>query len=85
MEHEAGDDYIRRIATFLRDNERGLAEAGVGRRRRANTTPNYSLLNPLGWIGLTDSSTSPPPLVLELDTHQLFYLLIRLEALGIDV
>ena len=85
MEHEAGDDYIRRIATFLRDNERGLAEAGVGRRRRANTTPNYSLLNPLGWIGLTDSSTSPPPLVLELDTHHLFYLLIRLEALGIDV
>lgn len=85
MQHEAGDDYIRRIATFIRDNERGLAEAGVGRRRRAHTTPNYSLFNPLGWVGLSDTPASPTPVVLSLDTHHLFYILMRLEALGIDI
>lgn len=94
MEQEAGDEYLRRLAAFVRTNETRLAEAGVTRRRRVQRPPASadatSLFNPLGWFGFdatTAQSTAPPPkpLVLAVDTHRLFYVLMRLEALGIDV
>jgi Leucine-rich repeat (LRR) protein len=89
MEPEKGDDYLRRLATYIRDNERGLAEAGPSRRRRQQAQSNAdftSYLNPLSWIGL-DTSTPPAtkPVVFTTDTHHLFYVLMRLEALGYDV
>ncbi|KAF9461304.1 hypothetical protein BDZ94DRAFT_1264127 [Collybia nuda] len=90
MEQEPGDQYLQRLATFIRTNESRLAEAGFTRRRRsqkqASLSDAPSLFNPLGWFGF-DSATAPPPkpLVLALDTHRLFYVLMRLEALGIDV
>lgn len=82
---EPGDDYVRKIAAFIRNNEQRLAEAGFGRRRKTNSLPPGSLYNPLAWFGLADSNTPRPPVVLSLDTHHLFYLLIRLEALGFSV
>ncbi|PPR07392.1 hypothetical protein CVT26_013708 [Gymnopilus dilepis] len=72
MEKEAGDDYIRRLAAFIRTNEKGLAEAAFVRRKQKPS--------PLPW------PLSPPkPVVLSTDTHHLFYVLIRLEALGFNV
>lgn len=91
MDKEPGDEYLRRLATFIRSNEKSLAEAGVTRRRRAQRPPAEapSVFNPLGWLGLeaTAQSPSPPPkpVVLSLDTHHLFYILMRIEALGIDI
>ncbi|EAU91184.1 leucine Rich Repeat domain-containing protein [Coprinopsis cinerea okayama7 len=92
MEPEKGDDYLRRLAAFIRDNEKGLAEAGISRRRRAQTTTANistdltSYLNPLSWIGWDASNgAAPKPTILSTDTHHLFYVLMRLEALGYDV
>ncbi|KLO12269.1 hypothetical protein SCHPADRAFT_875707 [Schizopora paradoxa] len=82
MDHEAGDDYVRRIASFIRDNERKLAAAGLSRRHRS--APNLSIFNPLGWVGLAESAPENP-IVLSIDTHHLFYLLMRLEAEGMNV
>jgi len=90
LDREPGDDYLRRLATFIRTNEKSLAEAGVTRRRRAHQPPvslgATSLLNPLGWFafGANPSSVSKP-LVLSTDTHHLFYVLMRLEASEYDV
>ncbi|KII92540.1 hypothetical protein PLICRDRAFT_37305 [Plicaturopsis crispa FD-325 SS-3] len=96
MQHEPGDDYIRRISSFIRTHERGLAEAGAPPRRRRIAKPGVasaeapSVFNPLAWFSAGNPApyASPPPvkpIVLTLDTHRLFYILIRLEALGIDV
>ncbi|TFK22577.1 leucine rich repeat domain-containing protein [Coprinopsis marcescibilis] len=90
MEPEKGDDYLRRLAGFIRDNERGLAEAGASRRRRVQasqpTTDLSSYLNPLSWLGLdTSASATSKPTTLITDTHHLFYVLMRLEGLGYDI
>ncbi|KAK1232641.1 hypothetical protein PQX77_004203 [Marasmius sp. AFHP31] len=88
MQNENGDDYIRRISTFIRTNERGLAEAVVARPRRAPRRPatQTSVFNPVGWFSSEGTAPSAPkPIVLSVDTHHLFYLLIRLEGIGIDV
>jgi len=66
MEQQAGDDYIRQLASFIRSNEGALAESGLARRRKS-PRPQPS---------------SPKPIVFPIDTHHLFYVLIRLEALG---
>ncbi|CCM05076.1 uncharacterized protein FIBRA_07283 [Fibroporia radiculosa] len=87
MEKESGDDYIRRIASYIHAHEQGLAAAGLIRKRRAKNVSESSILNPLGWFA-TDSAVGPPsikPVILTFDAHHLFYLLMRLEALGIDV
>ncbi|KAJ3749065.1 hypothetical protein DFH05DRAFT_1388764 [Lentinula detonsa] len=88
MQNEPGDEYIRRIATFIRSNERNLAELGFVRRRsprRPAETNGSAFYNPLTWFG--SESTGPPPksVVMSIDTHHLFYLLIRLEALNLPV
>ncbi|KAF8894139.1 hypothetical protein BD779DRAFT_1505434 [Infundibulicybe gibba] len=90
MDQEQGDEYLRRLATFIRTNERSLAEAAPRRRRAARPPPSEatSVFNPLGWLGLDNAAqTSTPhkPLVLAIDMHHLFYVLMRLEALGLDV
>ncbi|KAG6334631.1 hypothetical protein ID866_4457 [Astraeus odoratus] len=91
MESESGDVYLRRVAAFVRANEKGLAEAGFVRRRRPHrrhsvTNAGYSF-NPIGWFtGDTQPhSPSPKPVTFTIDTYRLFYLLMRLEAIGIDV
>lgn len=87
--HELGDEYIRRISTFIRTNEARLAEAGFHRRRRRPPPPTSSnAFNPLSWFASDPSSTSaprPPPLAYSTDIHRLFYILMRLEALSFDV
>lgn len=86
MEHEAGDDYIRRIASFIRLNERALGEAGVPVRRRAPVKPASapSALNPMAWFGPERTSPPPKPIKFAIDTHHLFYMLMRMEDSGID-
>lgn len=93
MEQESGDEYLRRLASFIRTNERALAEAAFTRRRRSPPhsapTPPRSIINPLTWLNY-DSSASPTPrppkpVIFSTDLHHLFYVLMRLEALGYDI
>ena len=90
MEQERGDDYLRRLASFIRVNEKGLAEAGLPRRPR-NARPassSISLFSSLGWFGTDPSnngSSLQKPVTLSIDTHHLFYVLMRLEASGYDI
>ncbi|KAF8993722.1 hypothetical protein BDQ17DRAFT_1368038 [Cyathus striatus] len=91
MERESGDDYVRRLASFIHINERALGEAGFSRRARTKhprSTDTPSLLNPLAWFSLdyaVSSSKPPKPVILSTDVHHLFYTLMRLEALGYQV
>jgi hypothetical protein len=81
--HEKGDDYIRRIAAFIRANERNLAEAGIMRRRKAQTAAeSASALNPLTWFA--PGQVPPKAVTLSFDIHHLFYLLMRMEAVGLN-
>ncbi|TRM69636.1 hypothetical protein BD626DRAFT_474840 [Schizophyllum amplum] len=88
MEQEGGDEYIRRKAAFIRTHDKRLAQSPFFRRprRRTQHAPSSSLsaINPLAWFAAPDPA-APPPLVFDIDTHHLFYLLMRMEALGIDV
>lgn len=84
MQLEAGDDYLRKVAQFIRTNEQNLAEGGFGRRRRIPTQDQASLFNPLSWLATQPAPVSKP-VVFKLDPHHLFYILMRIEALGIDV
>ncbi|KAJ6593828.1 hypothetical protein B0H19DRAFT_1092180 [Mycena capillaripes] len=86
-EREAGDVYLRRLATFVRTHEKNLAAAGVPTRRRRGQRPESVAAiyyNPLTWFS-DQNASQPAPLVLAVDTHHLFYTLMRLEALGLDV
>ncbi|KAG6842113.1 hypothetical protein C0991_002767 [Blastosporella zonata] len=89
MEQEQGDTYLRRLASFVRTNEKNLAEAGFKKRRRSQPPPpeSASAFNPLTWFSsdTAGQSTAPKPVALSLDTHRLFYVLMRMEALGLDV
>lgn len=86
---EPGDDYLRRIAAFMRANEKTLAAAQLARTRRSNDKAQAgagSVFNPLSWMEYyTTVSTQPTPVVLTFDSHHLYYLLIRLEGIGIAV
>ncbi|KZT22226.1 hypothetical protein NEOLEDRAFT_1181109 [Neolentinus lepideus HHB14362 ss-1] len=87
MEHEPGDDYLRRIANFIRTYENNLAQGGFQRRRRQIRPSESSVLNPLSWLGLDGNAAqqNAKPMVLTLDLHHLLYILIRLEAIGMPV
>ena len=91
MEHQKGDDYVRSLAEFIRNNEKGLAEAGFTRRRRSPQHPSatFSFANPLTWFyydSTTQSASKPiKSVVLSTDLHHLFYVLMRQEELGYDV
>jgi Leucine-rich repeat (LRR) protein len=92
MEQERGDDYLCRLASFIRANEKNLAEAGLPRRpRNAHPASSSAKLFPsLGWLGKYPSNNPPSlthhkPLTLSIDTHHLFYVLMRLEASGYDI
>ncbi|KAL4073947.1 hypothetical protein J3A83DRAFT_2645785 [Scleroderma citrinum] len=72
MQVESGDVCLRRVAAFIRDNEKNLAEAAHVRHRRPQQRQS--------WF-----ATQPSPLALVIDTHRLFYILVRLESVGFDV
>ena len=80
MEKQPGDEYIHQLASFIRTNERALAESGLARRRKSSRTP----ASPLGWLYPFSSSSPPKPVIFRINTHHLFYVLIRMEALGFD-
>ncbi|CAE6533100.1 unnamed protein product [Rhizoctonia solani] len=81
VETEAGDDYVRRWATFIRTHEQRLADAGY---RRRSQTSQPSALNPLSWVGLS-YGTPTAGMVLTTDLHHIFYLLMRFEDLELPV
>ena len=93
MDHEPGDEYIRRIAAFIRTHEQRLAAAAIPRRRRAakgaDDSGLASIFNPLGWFTSDGSAeqvhANVKPLVMSFDVHHLYYLLMRMEALGLPV
>ncbi|KZT57768.1 hypothetical protein CALCODRAFT_433703, partial [Calocera cornea HHB12733] len=85
---EPGDEYVRRFAAFIRTHEQRLADAGfLPRTSRTPQHPHQSSL--LSWIvpGGTATAATPraKPTVLSIDPHHLFYLLMRMEALGLPV
>ncbi|CDO69216.1 hypothetical protein BN946_scf185042.g118 [Trametes cinnabarina] len=88
MDHEPGDEYIRRIADFIRTHEAGLAAAAPVRKRRTKAAQpsEVSVFNPASWFS-SESSTvaNAKPIVLAFDHHHLFYLFMRMEALGLEV
>ncbi|KAI0766500.1 hypothetical protein BC629DRAFT_1538210 [Irpex lacteus] len=64
MQHEPGDEYIRRIASYIRANEAGLAAAGValsGRRQRPKAAETSSVFNPLGWFDTNSAPSNVKP------------------------
>ncbi|KAF9478645.1 hypothetical protein BDN70DRAFT_879778 [Pholiota conissans] len=81
MQTQAGDSYLRDLAAFIRKNDKALAESGFYRRRRAATDAHNPYL-PFAWLSPSLSPPPPKPVLLSIDTHHLFYVLIRLEALG---
>ncbi|KAH7339273.1 hypothetical protein B0J17DRAFT_654499 [Rhizoctonia solani] len=83
VETEAGDDYVRRWAGFIRTHEQRLADAGFRRRTLASQQPS-ALLNPLSWVGYA-SNTPVAGMVLTTDLHHVFYLLMRFEDLELPV
>ncbi|OSD07096.1 hypothetical protein PYCCODRAFT_1404032 [Trametes coccinea BRFM310] len=88
MEHEPGDEYIRRIADFIRTHEAGLAAAAPIRKRRTKAAPSSeaSVFNPVSWFSSDSSAVAnAKPVILTFDHHHLFYLLMRMEALGLEV
>ncbi|KAI8993895.1 L domain-like protein [Trametes punicea] len=88
MEHEPADEYIRRIADYIRTHEAGLAAAAPLRKRRtkAPQSVEVSVFNPISWFSSDPSAVAnAKPVVLSFDPHHLFYLLMRMEALGLDV
>jgi Leucine Rich Repeat (LRR) protein len=90
MDYQRGDDYLRNVASFIRSNEARLAEAAFQRRRRPHQSkpPSSGLaLNPLQWFSSdsTQQPTRPKPLMFVIDTHHLFYILTRLEALRYNI
>lgn len=76
MQSQAGDEYIHELASFIRANERGLAESGFTRRRPQEQQSLFSWFSP---------SRTNAVVLLKTDPHHLFYLLIRLEALRLPV
>ena len=88
MEPEPGDEYVRRTAEYIRTHEAGLAAAVPLRRRPAKAPPSseVSVFNPLGWFSYDPSAVAnAKPVILAFDFHHLFYLLMRMEALGFEV
>ncbi|CAE6470521.1 unnamed protein product [Rhizoctonia solani] len=83
VETEAGDDYVRRWAAFIRSHEQRLADAGYGRRTSASQQPS-ALPNLLSWVGLA-SNAPTAGMVLTTDLHHVFYLLMRFEAIELPV
>ncbi|KAJ7045439.1 leucine-rich protein [Mycena alexandri] len=82
---EGGDAYLRRLAAFVRTHEKNLAAAGIPlRRRRPQKSEPAAVYNPFSWFSDQNVSQAAP-LVLAVDTHHLFYALMRLEAQGLDV
>jgi Leucine-rich repeat (LRR) protein len=83
MNKELGDDYVRRYAGIIRAHEQRLADW----RARRPSAAHAHFLNPFAWGAAPTPSRArrTPPTVLSLDPHHLYYLLIRFEALGINV
>jgi len=79
MEKEPGDDYVRRIATFIRANQSRL-----GQSSRARNHPSAASYDIWAWVGWSDANKGQP-LVYTTDLHHLFYFLMRFEDLGVDV
>ncbi|TFK75255.1 hypothetical protein BDN72DRAFT_810722 [Pluteus cervinus] len=86
MQSEPADDYVRRLAAFIRLNAQSLAQ-GLPVRRRPTSQPPSTPYNPLSWLGIDSilPSSETKPAALSMDIHHLFYLLMRFEGLGISV
>jgi hypothetical protein len=79
MEQEPGDDYVRRIAAFIRTNHSRL-----GQSKHARGHPSTTGYDVWAWVGWSDANKGQP-LAYTTDLHHLFYLLMRFEDLAVDV
>ena len=79
MDKELGDDYIRRIAAFIRANQSRL-----GQSTHVRNLPSTTAYDIWAWVGWTEANKGQP-LAYTTDLHHLFYLLMRFEDLGVDV
>ncbi len=81
MDKEPGDEYIRRIAAFIRANQSRLGQSQSNQARNQQLVTGYDIR---AWVGWPDANKGPP-LAYTTDLHHLFYLLLRFEDLGVDV
>lgn len=79
MQTETGDDYVRRIANFIRANETRLA-GPPGRAARAQQQQSAGFFDALGLGAKPEES-----LIFSTDLHHLYYLLLRFQELELDV
>ncbi|PWN54460.1 L domain-like protein, partial [Violaceomyces palustris] len=94
MDTIPGDKWAAEYARWIRLNEERLGDASAARARKASSNPNQaSSALSYFWhaVGLapTDAASKQPivskPMSLRLNPHNLYYLLIRFEALGLPV
>lgn len=78
MEAEKGHDYIRKTASFIRNHEHHISHVVKPRRPHEPS----SLWN---WFSFPTGNRAASSLIFTNDPHHLFYLLIKIEALGINV
>ena len=81
MDKEPGDEYVRRIAAFIRTNQSRLGQSQSTQARNQLSVTGYDIW---AWVGWADANKGPP-MVYTTDLHHLFYLLMRFEDLGVDV
>lgn len=87
MDTIPGDTYVRELAKYIRLHEAKFGDAGKQAGRKPGGTS--SLWTPTTWVGLSNdqagASRPAKPMLLKLNLHNLFYLLVRFEGLGIGV
>lgn len=79
-----GTAYINALASYLRQNERKLADAAFGRRVPAPTAPSWTTLLTFGIVSSEVALPVKPPLILRFDPHHLYYLLLKFDELGVN-
>ncbi|KAL7342622.1 hypothetical protein BJY59DRAFT_528748 [Rhodotorula toruloides] len=87
----SGPEYLSALARFIKQHESALAAyyAPRPKRHQVATAPSWTTVLSLGILPGPEVPLSPPPpprkdpLVLNFDPHHLYYLLLKLDELGI--
>lgn len=75
------EEYIRALSAFVRLHESKLAD--FARRPPPPTVPSWTTVLTLGVLSSEVPAVRKPPLILRLDPHHLYFLLLKAEEAGI--
>lgn len=79
----AGDAYIASLATYVQTNSTRLAAAAQSSRGGLRKQASTSYLTTALTLGLAGPSAPPKPLTLRITPQNLFYLLLRFQAIAL--